>query len=112
MRMSRVQGRVSRCSFLREFVVKLFVFFCLRVQFGEGAVGIEGEDFALFGNISFGEGANHGVYGLLDLCAGGQTAASKQVVGLRGSLKEVGIEPCEKVFDGGKPVEYAHSVSR
>lgn len=75
-------------------------------------MGVEGENFALFGNISFGEGANHGVYGLLDLCAGGQTAASKQVVGLRGCLKEVGIEPCEKVFDGGKPIEYAHSVSR
>lgn len=112
MRMSRVQGRVSRCSFLREFVVKLFVFFCLRVQFGKGAVGVEREYFSLFRYVAFGEGPNHGVNGLLYLRPGRQAAAAKQIIGLHGVLKEIGILPGEKVFDGGKPIENAHSVSR
>lgn len=73
---------------------------------------VEGKDFALFCDVAFGEGANHGVYRLLYLRACREPVAAKQIVGLRCSLKEVGIEPCEKVFDGGKPVEYAHSVSR
>ncbi len=68
-------------------------------------MGVEREYFALFGNVAFGEGANHRVNGLLDLRPGRQTAAAKQVVGLRGGLKEIGILPGEKVFDTREPVE-------
>lgn len=75
-------------------------------------MGVEREYFALFRYVAFGEGANHGVNRLLDLRPCRQSAAAKQVFGLRGGLKEVGVLPGEQVFDGGKPVEYAHSVGR
>ena len=53
-------------SFGGGFGVQLLVFASLCVKLREGAVGIKGEDFALFGDIAFGERTDLCVHRVFD----------------------------------------------